>query len=93
MVLPHLLEKRGSTLTSREPNPQKFTICERKHTTPTKSRLFLVQKLPVEKYVSSLWATDKTGSRFEFETNGIRYVLILSETQAEIQPLGANANE
>jgi hypothetical protein len=82
----------GGRLTSCEDSDLVFTIGERKQTSPAKSRYFLVQKAPTEKYVSSLWPTDQTGDVFEFETGGHRYVLTLSGTTARINPKGGNGN-
>ena len=86
------LTRIGGRLTSCEDSALVFTIGERKQTSPAKSRFFLVQKSPTERYVSSLWPTDQTQTSFEFETGGIRHVLALSGTIARIEPKGDNGN-
>lgn len=81
-------DRFGGRLTACEDSTLVFAICERIHTSPAKSRHFLVQKSPTERYVSSLWPTDQTQTRFEFETGGIRHTLTLSGTTARIEPKG-----
>jgi hypothetical protein len=87
------LDRVGGILTSRDEPFQKFQICERRNPTPSKGKSFLIQKTPEERYVSSLWPTDASGSIFEFESGGRRFVLTLSETTALIQAKEANRNE
>jgi hypothetical protein len=86
------LDRVGGTLTNRERPSQKFKICERRNTTPSKAKSFLLQKEPEERYISSLWPTDASGNVFEFETNGIRFVLTLEASKAEIRPKGGNGH-
>lgn len=86
------LHRVGGKLTNCEDASQIFTICERRKTTPSKASLFLLQKRPAEKYVSSLWPADASGNVFEFETDGQRFVLTLETSKAEIRPKGGNGH-
>jgi hypothetical protein len=86
------LERVGNTLTNRERPTQKFKICERRKTTPSKANSFLLQKEPEERYISSLWPTDASGNVFEFESGGRRFVLTLETSKAEIRTKGGNGH-
>jgi hypothetical protein len=86
------LDRVGGTLTNCERPTQKFKICERRKVTPSKASLFLLQKSPSERYISSLWPTDASGNVFEFETEGKRFVLTLETSKAEIRPKGGNGH-
>jgi len=86
------LDRVGRTLTTCEGPPRKFTICERRKTTPSKGSSFLLQKAPEERYISSLWPVDASGNVFEFETDGRRFVLTLETSKAEIRPKGGNGH-
>jgi hypothetical protein len=86
------LERVGNTLINRARPTQKFKICQRRKTTPSKANSFLIEKTPEERYVSSLWPTDASGNVFEFESGGQRFVLTLCDTTALIQAKEANRN-
>jgi hypothetical protein len=86
------LDRVGSTLINRARPTQKFKICERRKTTPSKANSFLLQKEPEERYISSLWPTDASGNVFEFESGGQRFVLTLQNSKAEIRTKGGNGH-
>ena len=75
------LIRKGATLQGKGVS---YLIAERKNTTPTKTRYFLLQKQPRERYISSLYGEYPT---FQLEYQGTRYQLKLSDTTGTLKPL------
>jgi hypothetical protein len=86
------LDRVGNTLTNSDRPTQKFKICERRNTTHSKSNKFIIQKLPDERYISSLWPVNSSGTVYELESGGRRFVLTLSDTTARIEAKGGNGH-
>jgi hypothetical protein len=74
-----IFERKGKTLTAQG---VKLLISERKTTTPNKPKYFLVDKVSSQ-YVSSLFETDALYT-YNFDHNGIKYLLTLHPNQATI---------
>jgi len=74
-----IFERKGKTLTAQG---VKLLISERKQPTPTKPKYFLVDKVS-NQYVSSLFETEGLHT-YNFDHNGVRYLLTLQPTQATI---------
>jgi hypothetical protein len=77
-----ILERKGKTLTAQG---VKLLISERKTTTPTKPKYFLVDKVN-NQYVSSLFETEALHT-YRFDFKGVKYLLTLNPTQATIKLL------
>lgn len=76
-----VLIRKGNTLHGKGAS---YLITERKHTTPSKPRYYLLQKQPTDKYISSLYGEYPD---YEMEYQGKRYKLKLTETEATISPI------
>jgi hypothetical protein len=70
-----------------------LVISHRTSKTPQKASLFLVQKHPQERYISSLYPYKEANTSstynesYKFDFGGIKYVLRLTETSGEIERL------
>lgn len=72
---------------SNDPN-YVYRICRRKQITPTKSEKFLVQKLPNDRYVSSLYEVKP--NVFKLDRYGKVFYLSLYDGYATISDGGTN---
>jgi hypothetical protein len=72
-------QREGNTLTSQG---VKLLISERKQPTANKPKYFLVDKVS-KQYVSSLFETDALYT-YNFDRNGVKYLLTLHPTTATI---------
>jgi len=75
-------QREGNTLIAQG---VKLLISERKTTTPTKPKYFLVDKVN-NQYVSSLFETEALHT-YRFDFKGVKYLLTLNPTQATIKLL------
>jgi hypothetical protein len=88
--MPTLYKRLGNKLKG---DNSTLLISQRTSPTPQKSALFLVQKEPQERYISSLYPYKEANTSttfkesYKFDFSGIKYVLRLSDKEAEIERL------
>lgn len=80
------LKRTGAKLHARGTS---YLVAERKHTTPKKTKYFLLQKEPKERYISSLYGEYPS---YQFEYRGKRYQLTLTDTSATIREVEEVSN-
>lgn len=77
------LQRKGNKLTAQG---HQFLISERKYTTPTKSKYFLLKITPTgRKYISSLYGEYPV---YNLDYQGKKYQLVLSENTAKLKEIG-----
>lgn len=86
-MLKSILKRIGSKLTNGE---IVYIISTRSNPTAKKPPLYLIQKKPVERYVSSLYAYSTSSSidgvtTYKFDDRGVKYLLHLGAETALIE--------